>query len=340
MLFKSLTALFTSDYLDRILGQFSEAVLLAFKGDHRRFIPDALRDVANLEVRPECLTGFAYKWCSATYGNRETLGDWKSLLFVCLEIGFRHFDARRYYEIRLNHTEHHRGLVDVVFESQEIETIADLLQAWTMEGRFLWPADTLVDICTVHLVGLRDMIKSSERLRLLVIRFVERGGYEGFKGAGVEKLSEFLDRLQLTPEDMHEEVTWMSLFLYVIRSPQGTQHLPDRYWKFLAELKNRTFLRAEFEAAKSPEITKSLIEAQKWDILECWIRFVWLHCGGPDVTKEIEKDLENSMLSLFRQRPDTSQRLKYFVEGSRVLGGGIKKLFTRTFKRAQQRAAL
>ena len=58
LLFKSLTALFTSDCLCRILSQFSEAVLSSVNGDQRRLIPDALRDLAKLEIRPPCLTEF------------------------------------------------------------------------------------------------------------------------------------------------------------------------------------------------------------------------------------------------------------------------------------------
>jgi hypothetical protein len=38
------------------------------------------------------------------------------------------------YRSWITHTEHHRGLVDVVFESQESEAIADLLHAWTMKS--------------------------------------------------------------------------------------------------------------------------------------------------------------------------------------------------------------
>ena len=329
MLFKSLTALFTSDYLDRILGQFSEAVLLAFNSDRHRFIPDALRDLADLEVRPECLTAFAYEWCSAIYENRETLRDWRSLLFVCLKIGFRHFDARRYYEIRLTHTEQHWRLVDVVFESQENQTIADLLCAWTMGHQFPGPADTLVNICAGHLDGLHNLIHYSSRSRLLVIRFVENAGYKGFEGAGVENLIELLDHIHVAFKEMGQKSMWMALLLDVIRSPKGTQYLSHHCWELLLELAVLSPGWLSHEVANSAEITKSLVEAPEWGKLECWIGLAWI--------LRVEEDLENPMVLLFRQRPGAAQKLKEWMERSCQLKGvNIPATFQRICTRAHE----
>jgi hypothetical protein len=104
----------------------------------------------------------------------------------------------------LTHTEHHRGLVDVVFKSQESEAIADLLHAWTAEILSMSRQHALLNICTGHLVGLHDLVPFSPRLRRLVIRFVGLIGYKGFEGVGVEGFIELLNHLHVTVEDMDE----------------------------------------------------------------------------------------------------------------------------------------
>ena len=340
MLFKSLTALFTSDCLDPILAQFSKAVLLAVNGDRSKFISDALRDLVKLGARPQCLTVFAYEWCSAIYGNREKFEDWESLLLACLETGFRHLNARQpYFDIELTHTEHHWGLVDVVLKSQKSEVIADLLRAWTLRHPFPRPADTLVDICAGHLVGLHNLVQFSPRLRQLVIHFIGNAGYKRFKGAGVEKLTELLDHLQVTVEDVDEGELWMSLLLDVVGSSQGTQHLSHWYWELLVELALVTPEWPIFVPRDSPEITKSLVEAQELDKFECWIGLVWLNSWEWDVAGVTEEDLENWMLLLFRQRPGATQKLKEWMErGNQRLGWDIPESFQRICERAHEAA--
>ena len=315
MLFKSLTALFTSDCLDRILAQFSKAVLLAVNSNRARFIPDALRDLVKLGARPQCLTEFAYEWCSAIYGNREKSEDWESLLLVGLEVGFRHLNVPQpYFGIELTHTKRHWELVDIVFKSRKSEAIADLLQAWTLGYDFPGPTDTLVDICIGHLVGLHNLVQFSPRLRRLVIRFVGTADYKGFESAGVEKLTELLDHLQVTVEDIDNRGPWISLLSDVVGSSQGTQHLSHRHWELLVEFAVFTSRRCRYGVPNSAEITKTLIEAQEWDKLECWIRFVWSRSWGPGIEGVTEEDLEDSMLLLFRQWPGAAQKLEDWME--------------------------
>ena len=122
-----------------IVNQLSKAVLSAINGTPIRlgFIPHMLRDLTKLGTHPVCLTEAAYTWCSVVYENRQSLGNWESLLPVCLEIGFRHLDFQYLFtEARIAHTEH-RGLIDVVFKTQESEVIADLLHAWGRIGQLL-----------------------------------------------------------------------------------------------------------------------------------------------------------------------------------------------------------
>ena len=342
MPFKSLTAPFASDYLEPILDQLSEAVTSAAEGDQtqRGFIPHALRDLAKLEVRPACLTDFAYEWCSAIYGNRENFEDWETLLLACLETGFRHLDPWRWFtDISLTHTEHHPGLADVVFKSQKTEAIADLIHTWILDDNFSDLEATLVDICTGRLVGLHNLVQFSPRLRRLVILFIERVSYEGFRGVGVEKFVELLDHLHVTVEDMDRKHSWTSLLLDVIRSPEGTQHLPHWCWELLVELAVSGPWLLDPEDVNCLEITKSLTEAQEWGKLECWIGSVGMLPELPDFVGVAEEDLESSMLLLFRQRPGAAQKIERWTkQWSRQCGMGIPEWFERSFKRAHEAA--
>ena len=315
----------------------SEAILLVVKGDRaqRRFVSRVLHDLTKLEIRPACLTVFAYEWCSAIYGNREHLEGWESLLLVCLELGFRHLDTwRPPTDIRLTHTEHHRGLVDVVFKSQNSEAIADFLHAWTNGYYLPEQLGEMVEICIGHLAGLHNLVPFSPRLRRLAIRFVELVGYRGFGGAGMEKLIELLDNLHVTDEEMDSAHRWPPLLLGMIRSPGGTHRLSHRYWELLVELAVSEPWLLQFGDTDAPKIAKTLVDAQEWGKLECWIRFEWMVSEWVGITEE---DLGYPMLLLFCQRPGAAQRLEQWMEKwSQQCGEDIPESFQRILTRAHE----
>jgi len=306
--------LFTSNYTEDILYQLSNAVLSSINETNvqHKFIPYILDDLIKLENRPGRLTKITYEWCSMIYENRDSFGDWERLLPVCLELGFRHLDFRsREINVFLTHTEHHRGLVDIVFKTQESEVIADLLHAWTIEGTFGIPTKELLGFCTRHLVDLHDLLPFSSRLRQLVVRSIEIIGYKGFEGVGVEKFVELLNHLQVTAEDMNVKPRWVKLFLSIIQSPEGVRHLSHSYWELLVELAaSESQLLGPDPARSSQAITSSLTEAKEWNKLECWMGIFWmLGVGGMT-----EEDIERSMVLLFRQRPGALQKLKQWME--------------------------
>ena len=195
-----------------------------------------LYDLVNLETHLQHLTEIAYEWCSVICENNKSLEDWESHLLVCLEIGFRHLDFQHHFiEATITHTKYHRGLVDVVFESQESEVIADLLHAWTTSSRSS-DRTALLSLCAGHLIGLHNLVPFSPRLRWLVIRSVELIGYKGFEEVGVEMFAGLLNHLHVTAEDIDSSFHWASLLLGTIQSSGGTKHLSHWYWEFLVEL--------------------------------------------------------------------------------------------------------
>ena len=211
----------------------------------------------------------------------------------------------------ITHTKHHLGLVDVVFKSQKSEAIADFLHAWTMGYSSPESAGEMVGCCTGRLVGLHNLGPFSPRLRRLVIRSVEIVGYNGFEGAGVERLVELLDHLHITAEEMDETYRWASLLLGMIQSSGGTQFLSDWYWELLVELAVSEPWWLEFGDTNVLKIARTLIDAEEWGKLECWIGTVWTVSEPAGIPVE---DLEHSALLLFRQRPGAAQRLEQWIE--------------------------
>ena len=327
--------------MERILNQFSKAVLSAVNGNRappEDILRYALLDLAKLEVRPLRMAEIAYEWCSMICGNLTNFDSWVSILLACLEVGFRHLDPwQPSANITLTHTEHHRQLIDIVFKYPQSEAIADLLEALTLNHSFSGQEDALVDACARHLVTLHDLAPFSPRLRRLVIRFIETFGYLGFKGAGVEGLIELLDHLHVTAEEMDWDNKWKSLLLDVIWSSEGTQRLSHWYWELLVELAIWESRLPGFKDIDALKIAKSLIDTQEWDKLECWIRIVWLSSSSLGVVRVTEENLESSMLSLFCQRPGAAQELqKWMEEWSQRRGRDIPESFQRILTQAHE----
>ena len=300
-----------SDRSERILSQFSQATTSATHPSHPQFeyLPQILLELTELKNRPSYLTAMAYKWCSDICKNCSDLADREELLFLPLEIGFRHLDYQyRRISAELTHTEHHKQIVDIVFDSKDDEVIADLLHAWTSTSESHRPHPSL-STCARHLVCLQP---ASERLRRLVIRSVEFIGYQEFKEVGVERFIELLDDLDVGVEDIEDKEQWALLLLNVIQSSEGIQGLSYRYWELFGELAI-TWSWKLGGYLWSPHITTFLEGNREWDKLECWMGVVWM-AWPPEAGGTIEEGVEHAMLSLFRQRPGAIQKLRQRME--------------------------
>jgi len=330
--------LFTSNYMEPILDQLSKAVHLAMNDTrqaHKRFIQCMLGDLIKLENRPECLTKIAYEWCSVICKNRDRFEDWERLLHICLEIGFRHLNfGSPSAKTSITHTEHHRGLVDVVFKTQETEVIADLLHAWTTRNMSRGLGHELLSSCVGHLVGLHNLVPFSPRLRRLVIRSVELIGYGGFEGVGVKRFVELLNHLHVTIEDVVNAHSWARLLSDTIQSSEGIQHLSHSYWGLLVEPEVLDSW-VTLDPTRSLQTIKYLTETKEWSKLECWMGFVWV-MGSGGMTEE---DLERSTVLLSRQRPGALQKLKQRMEQwSQYTYSSIPESFQRICEQAHEAA--
>ena len=111
----------TSDRMERILYQLSNAIILAINGTETRhkFIPRVLRDLVKLENRPRYSIRMAYECCSVIFENRRNFKDWESSLLFCLETSFRHLDLQSTsVRTRLSQVKYHRETIDVIFRSR------------------------------------------------------------------------------------------------------------------------------------------------------------------------------------------------------------------------------
>ena len=284
--------------------------------DRHDFVLPVLRDLTRFESRSHYLAEVAYECCSAICENDLGLKHRESLLLLSLEVGFRRLDPQNCWidDLDLTHTEHHRGLVNVIFESGNGEAIADLLHALTVQNSHRDPAHTLLNVCTGHLVDLHDRVPFSSRLRQLVIRSVQVIGYKGFEGVGVERFIRLLNHLRVTLQDMSEVFSWANLLLDALKTSEGIRHLPQWYWELLAELAISSFWWPDdCKPVYDPHVVAFLTGAEDWDKLECWMGIVWIK-WPPGVGETTEEELERLTLLLFRQRPGAIQKLAQWME--------------------------
>ena len=276
----------------------------------------------------------AYGLCSAILENYSNLPGGKNLLFLSLEIGFRHLgpqDDR--IEAELAHTEHHQRMVDIVFESGDDEVIGDLLHAWTSRSDSHKPPPSLV-MCAKYLTGLRP---SSQRLRRLIIRATGLIGYQGFDQVGAEAFFELLNHLQARIEDMDDKEDWATLLLGVIRSSEGIRRLSHPYWELLVEL-SISESRWPDGVVWSPDIMISLEGDLEWDKLECWMGVVWM-AWPPETGSVTEKGVRYMTLSLFRRWPGAVRKLERWMERwSERHGRVVPKTFQRICEKARPEA--
>ena len=303
--------------MERVKSQLSHAIVTAIPTSHSHhlLLRGVLHELVKWDSRSNQLRERAYEWCSAICKTYPDLEDGKELLFLSLKIGFRGLDFRHpLADITLDHTEHHRRMVDVVFNSGDDEVIADLLQAWGSTG-FVIPE--LLAACARCLIDLWHVPSASQRLRRLVIRSVKFIGFQEFERVGVKEFAELLGRLNIGANDVDHPFQWLEIFVSIVRFPQGRRSLPHSYCKLMVELTIAwPWLSSGLDDYE--RVMVSLEEEEEWDILEYWAGVVWI-LRRPKIG-EVPEDVERVTLSLFRQRPDAIQKLEQWLRRSTADG--------------------
>ena len=289
------------------------------------------------KIQTSQLTEMAYEWCSVIHENYSILKGAKALLFLSLEIGFRHVNPKR-KQIKLIHTEHHQKLANIVFSSGVSEAITDLLCAWTSKSSSNTPYPQL-KMCAEHLIGLH-LHPFSSRLRSHIIYAIRLIGYKQFEQVGVEGFIRLLNDLHVCAKDLDiGVVAWLRLLLDTIKSSEGIHHLSCSYWELLVGLIAHwsRWLRT---STYSPHIMISLQDAKEWDKLTCWIGVVWM-VWPPESGRTTKEDLEHVMLSLFHQQPGALQKLEEHMEqwSKAQSSNEIPKSFEQICKQAHDKAA-
>jgi len=343
-LFRSLISLATSDRLERISTQLSQAITTAITAPTRpdcdeSLLPEILHSLTTWKSRPGSFITMAYEWCSVICGAYPELEDGRGreLLFLSLEIGFRHLNSLdRKVEARLTHTEHHHKMADTIFKNGDGELIADLLHAWIPQSRY---HHTHLHICARYIVDIQRLQPISPRLRCLLILSIGLIGYQEFEQIGGNGLFELLNHLHVRAEDVSSGDLWVELLLNVIRSTEGIRRLPYSYWELLVEFAVSKPKRLRY-TPYDPHIMESLEEAEEWDRLECWIGIVWA-MWGPDCRVHWRAaNLEPATLSLFRKKTGAYQKLERWMEriGERVLEPFQQMCERENFNAVRQRA--
>lgn len=243
-------------------------------------------------------------------GPEDGEGD---LPFILLKIGFHDLDTRHHWvDTEFIHTKYHRRMARIIFNSEDGEAIADLLQAWTSSHKHHPLAHgKLQRTWALHLVRLQDLVSTSERLRQLVIRSVACLGPWQVGQVGAKKFIALLSCLDVGFEDVDGPSVWLDLLIFVITDyPQERRFLPHSYWILMANL-------AIENPGSSPwgeyidrglQVMSSLEKAREWDKLACWSIVVWLLRWLKIGT--VPEDMKDMTLSLFRERPDAVRKIE------------------------------
>ena len=305
--------MFTSDRLEQTLNQVSKSILSIPDATDSRYetIWGLLSALIKLENRPLCLTEMAYEWCPMIW---ETFRDRGWLLLRPLEIGFRHLDfSNPWVRANLTHVKHDQNFLNTVFEINEIEAIADLLQALTTKDLYGNPALSSLRSCVGHIVNLhnRVAVPFSPRLRRLVIRSIGHLCCEGFEEVEPGIFVGVLNHLHISLKDMDWPYDWTLILMGIIQSTEGVRHLDTQVWGLLMELMTSYPRVMGDETTYDTRVMEFLLGAQEWEKLECWLGVVWM-AWLPEPGDVLE-DLKNTTNLLFHQKPDAAQKLTQWI---------------------------
>ena len=329
--FPSHSQLFASDCMKEIVKQVARAIDSAPETSSLLIIWGVLHILSQLKKYPFVQAQQAYGWCIMIWRNRNSYEDWKNLLLLSLEVGIRDYYSSPNGMTHIPPTggELHQGVYDTVLESNNTEAVIDLVWASLMFDK---TGGLGLSICADYIIDRRGSVTepSSQHLRSFFTRHV---GSNALEKVGKERSIELFNLLHTGVEEMSrwQSSTRVALLLRLIRST-AARRLAINSWELLEDLAAKGFLDilspitevlgggleplspvAAFMHGPDPvsfvnvegwnklDVATSLMDAEEWDKLKCWMSIFWM--VWPVEAHEVTKELEDVMEALEKHRP-------------------------------------
>ena len=262
----------------------------------------------------------AYDWCSAICHYNENLGPHESLLFACLQIGYRRFDTLPTSQMTIL-SPHHLRMIPLVFSSKDEGVIGDFLCAWCT-----YPSTDGFGDLAPHVERLVDLVhlKSfGSRLQHIVFQALGRTKHTDFSNIGIPKLIALLDRIE--DEAMFHAPDLRDFFLGALGSPEGRNVFPARYWRITAELAARD---RHFRAPDLPntELIRFLETKGEWEKLTWWMGAVWASVFPADVVEDQIQDIAVYTELVVEHNPGAVTVIEDLVKISSEFALGVQRV--------------
>jgi hypothetical protein len=261
----------------------------------------------------------AYDWCSAICHYNENLGPHESLLFACLHIGYRRFNALPTQMTILS--AHHLRMVPLVFSSKDEGVIGDFLCAWCT-----YPSTDGFGDLAPHVERLVDLVhlKSfGSRLQHIVFQALGRTKHTDFGNVGISKLIALLDRIE--DEAMFRAPDLRDFFLDALGSSEGRNVFPVRYWRITAELaaRDRHFCVPDL---LNTELIRFLETKGEWEKLTWWMGAIWASVFPADVVEDQIQDIGAYTKLVVQHNPGAATAIEDLVRVSSELALGVQRV--------------
>ena len=232
-----------------------------------------------------------------------------TLLCLSLEVGFRHFRRRVPWVLPTSTSaEHHQEIFDAVLKSNDTEAVIDLMYASVLiDGS----GGLGLSICTDYVLDLcsgatEPLPRELQEIFTICLGRIGPGAPEK---VGKGRFVDLSNRFRIDIERLRGDSAWATAVLEIIQSPKDARNLAVQYWELLADFAVPGY---PLSATYSPDVTASLLKAEEWDKLECWMGFLWM-VWPPEAGNMVE-GLGDTTKLLFQQRPGAVHKLTQWME--------------------------
>ena len=259
-----------------------------------------------LENHPPQLAEMAYRWCATIWENCQGALQGR-LLCLSLELGFHHVNSYNSSLPLPPHPEHAQRFFEIVLQMGGSEGMENLLCASLMLDH---SGQLAFDVYAKYIIDCRARGPFSPRMQKIFRSCAQRIDFGTLEEAKKEKFFEVLNHLCIGINDLRDREKCIAILLKIIKSPNGVHKLAISSWELLTDLAIQYPWR--IEDVYSPGVTASLLVAEEWDKLKCWMAIAWIvQARSPG---EITEDLKHATATLFHHQPGAVQKLMQWME--------------------------